>query len=115
MDMSDCARKSIENAKKCMPNVEFILRKVCDCDLKKFYTKLYQYSENTCACPSLAYALFYPELVENKIKNFVAGNEPVQILGLYYNHMAPKLAYSFSNNKFLNFIINFGRIITIHH
>lgn len=112
--MSKCACLSIENAKKKMHNVEFITRKVIDSDLKVFYKYLFDYSENTCACPSLAYALFYPEMVDNKIKYFVAGNEPVQILGLYYNHMAPKLAYSFSSNKFLNFMLNISRVLTLH-
>lgn len=44
----------------------------------------------------------------------MAGNEPAQMLGLYFNHMAPKIAYSFSENKILNFFINLGRIITLH-
>lgn len=111
--MSDSARQSIKNAKKRLGNVEFIVRKINDSDMKKMYRKLYSLSENTCACPSLAYVLFYPELVENRVPYFVVGNEPVQMQGLYYNYMAPKIAYTFSNNKFLNFIINIGRVITL--
>ena len=111
--MSDSARKSIENAKERLSSVEFISRRVSDDDLRKIYKKLYSLSENTCACPSLAYVLFYPELVINKVPYFVAGNEPAQILGLYFNHMAPKLAYSFSQNKWLNFLLNAGRILTL--
>ncbi|MDE6867716.1 MAG: hypothetical protein K2J83_01045 [Clostridia bacterium] len=112
--MSESAAKSIEGAKRTLPNVEFITRKVADSDLKKIYRHLYGRAENTCACPSLAYVLFYPELVVNKVPYFVAGNEPAQLLGLYYNHMAPKLAYSFGENKFLNLLVNLGRIITLH-
>ena len=112
--MSESAAKSIEGAKKSLPNVEFITRKVADCDLKKIYAHLYARAENTCACPSLAYVLFYPELVANKVPYFVAGNEPAQLLGLYYNHMAPKMAYSFGNNKGLNLLINIGRLLTLH-
>lgn len=112
--MSKSSIKSIENAKKKLKNVEFISRKVNDADLLKFYNKLYSLSGNTCACPSLAYVMFYPELVDNKVPYFVAGNEPVQMLGLYYNHLAPKIAYTFSNNKFLNFVINLGRLLTLH-
>lgn len=112
--MSESAAKSIEGAKRTLPNVEFISRKVADSDLKKIYKHLYDHAENTCACPSLAYVLFYPELVANKVPYFVAGNEPAQLLGLYYNHMAPKMAYAFGNNKFLNGLINFGRILTLH-
>lgn len=111
--ISDCARQSIENAKRNMPNVEFITRRVADCDLKVIYRRLYELSENTCSCPSLAYVLFYPELVATKTPYFVAGNETAQLMGLYYNHMAPKIAYTFANNKFLNFLINLGRVITL--
>lgn len=111
--MSECARYSIENAKKKLPNVEFITRKVNDVDMRTFYKELYRLNENTCACPSIAYMLFYPELVANRIPYFVVGNEPVQMIGLYYNNMAPKLSYEFANNRFLNFVVNLGRIFTI--
>lgn len=112
--MSECAKKSIENAKVHLDSVEFITRKVADADMKKIYRKLYELSDNTCACPSLAYVLFYPELVANKVPYFVAGNEPAQLLGLYYNHMAPPISYTFANNKFLNFLFNVGRVLTLH-
>lgn len=112
--ISDNAAQSIQNAKRHLPNVEFIVRKVCDADLKKIYSHLYKLSGNTCACPSLAYVLFYPELVANKVPYFVAGNEPAQLAGLYYNHMAPKIAYGFAKNRPLNFLINIGRILTLH-
>ena len=65
----------------------------CD-DLKKIYRKLYELNENTCACPSLAYVLFYPTLVAEKVPYFLAGNEPAQMSGLFYNGMAPKIAYN---------------------
>ena len=112
--MSDCARESIANAKNHLDSVEFITRKVSNNDLRKIYNKLYSLSENTCACQSLAYALFYPELVINKVPYFVVGNEPAQMLGLYFNHMAPEITYSFPDNKILNFLINVGRVITLH-
>lgn len=112
--MSDCALNSINNAKKKLESVEFITRYVSNDVLKKFYSNLYSLNENTCACPSLAYVLFYPELVANKVPYFVVGNEPAQIAGLYYNHMAPIIAYKFAKNKGLNFFINLGRIITLH-
>lgn len=111
--MSECAKKSIENAKQRLDNVEFINRKVSNADLRKIYKKLYELSDNTCACPSLAYILFYPELVENKVPYFVAGNEPAQMLGLYFNHIAPKLAYKFPDSKLLNGLVNAGRILTL--
>lgn len=112
--MSESAVKSIAGAKRTLGNVEFIGRKIADSDLKTIYRHLYALADNTCACPSLAYVLFYPELVANKVPYFVVGNEPVQMIGLYYNHMAPKMAYTFWENKFLNFLINIGRIFTLH-
>ncbi len=112
--MSDSARQSIENAKHHFGSVEFISRTVNRDDMRKIYSKLYELSENTCACPSLAYVLFYPELVANRVPYFMAGNEPAQILGLYYNHMAPKLAYAFPDSRFLQFLVNAGRVLTLH-
>ena len=112
--MSTSARKSIESAKQKLDSVEFITRYISNNDLKTMYKKLYSLSENTCACPSLAYVLFYPELVSNKVPYFIAGNEPAQLQGLYYNHMAPKIVYDFPNNRFLNCMINIGRILTLH-
>lgn len=111
--MSESAAKSIENAKKIFENVEFISRSVSRNDLKTVYKKLYELSGNTCACPSLAYLLFYPELVANKVPYFAAGNEPVQVLGLYYNHMAPPIAYSFAKSRALPFLMNVGRVLTL--
>ncbi len=112
--MSESARRSIENAKQKLGNVEFITRYISNTDLKRIYTKLYELSGNTCACPSLAYVLFYPELVANRVPYFIAGNEPAQAVGLYYNHMAPKIAYRFAESRGLNFLINIGRVITLH-
>ncbi len=34
--------------------------------------------------------------------------------GLFYNGMAPAIAYKFPNSKFLNFCVNLGRILTLH-
>ena len=111
--LSDSAKASIEGAKHAFPTVEFLSRQVAEADLRKIYRKLYSLSENTCACPSLAYVLFYPELVENRVPYFAAGNEPVQMLGLYYNGMAPKIAYSFAKNRPLTALLNLGRMLTL--
>ena len=112
--MSETAKKNIENAKKQFTNVEFISRTVSANDLRKVYQKLYELNGNTCACPSLAYILFYPELVANRIPYFLAGNDPSQMLGLYYNHLAPKIAYSFADNRVLQCILNIGCILMFH-
>lgn len=111
--MSEHARKSIEGAKRSLPSVEFVSRRVADDDLRRIYRHLYAISSNTCACPSLAYVLFYPVLVAERIPYFIAGNEPAQLIGLYYNHMAPKLAYHFADNTVLNAFVNIGRVLTL--
>lgn len=112
--LSDSAKASIENAKKRFSNVEFLSRAINRDDLKRIYRKLYELNENFCACPSLAYLLFYPELVANRVPYFVTGNEPVQMRGLYYHHMAPQFAYRFANNRALTALINIGRILILH-
>ncbi len=111
--ISDSAKASLENAKNKLQNVEFLTRYVSNADLTKIYKHLFKLSGNTCACPSLAYMLFYPELVANKIPYFIVGNEPAQIVGLYYNHMAPKVAYSAKASRFLTLAVNFIRILTL--
>lgn len=111
---SDSALKSLENAKKKLDKVEFVTRSVCAEDMRTIYKKLFELNGNTCACPSLAYVMFYPLLVEEKVPYFVAGNEPAQLLGLYYNRMAPEIAYRFADSKPLNFLVNLGRVLTFH-
>lgn len=111
--MSKSARKSIENAKKLCPNVEFITRKISDQDLSKIYTKLFSLEQNTCACPSLAYVLFYPVMVDEKIQAFVLGNEPVQMMNLYFNHFAPPIAFKDRPRKMVYSIYNIFRILTL--
>lgn len=111
--MSDNARQSIENAKRHFSTVEFVNRYVNNSDMQTIYKKLYELSGNTCACPSLAYILFYPILVEERVPYFIAGNEPVQLIGLYYNGLAPKIAYAFPEMKALQFFINVGRLLTL--
>ena len=97
--MSESARLSIQNAKKMLPTVEFVARQVAHHDLNAIYQKLYQISENTCCCPSLAYILFYPELVNSRVPFFVAGNEPGKSKA-FYNNMAPPIAYRYHQSKF---------------
>ena len=111
--MSRSAKESIEEAKRIFPKVEFLSRKMLDEDLRKIYRRLMSLSENVCACPSLAYVLFYPELVELGVPYFLAGNEPAQLLGLYFNHMAPKSAYRIWKSKAFLRLYNLGRVLTL--
>ncbi|MBN2539972.1 MAG: hypothetical protein JXB08_00445 [Bacilli bacterium] len=111
--MTKNARQSIENAKKQLDNVEFVSRKMSDRDLHKIYEHLYQLEQNPCACPSLAYALFYPDMVDEKIPYFVLGNEPVQMQGIYYNGLTPGFAYNQKYQKYFNILLGIGRILTL--
>ncbi len=111
--LTDNAKASIENAKKHLPNVEFISRKVSDKDLHDIYSYVYPLELNPCICPAVAYALFYPEMVNENIPYFVLGNEPVQMLGLYFNHIAPKIAYDMKYHKWLNGLLSIPRVLTL--
>lgn len=111
--MSESAKQSIKNAKKLLSNTTFISRKLDDYDQVKMYKKLYELEGNNCACPSMAYVLFYELLVKEKVPYFVLGNEPVQMLNLYYNHLAPKIAFNPFIHQLLNFFVNIGRVLTL--
>ena len=111
--ISKSAKQSIENAKKHLDNVEFLSRKIADQDLKKIYRKLHQLSGNVCACPSLAYLMFYPDMVQENVPYFVVGNEPVQMLNLYFNRFAPKLAYREQTHKWLLRLANIFRVLSL--
>lgn len=111
--ISDSAKASIENAKRLVPTAEFVVRKVKDEDLKRMYRILYAAAGNTCACPSLAYVMFYPELVDLDVPYLILGNEPVQMQNLYFNHIAPLSAYDERAHELLRFAVNLGRILTL--
>lgn len=111
--MSESAKKSIERAKQKCPNVEFINRKMPDRTLARVYHRLYELEGNTCACPSLAYILFYPELVDLRVPYFVLGNEPVQMLNLYYNRLAPSIAYQKKAHRLMGVAYNALRLLTL--
>ena len=110
--MSDTALESIKNAKTLFSDVDFIIEKIEDDGLAKVYKKLMILQNNPCACPSLAYFLFYKLLIKEKIPFLILGNEPAQMKNLYYNKMAPKIAYKASQSRFFNFLISIPRILT---
>lgn len=109
--MSEGALKSMENAKKALPGVTFIGEKIEPSRLASFYGRLYALQGNTCACPSLAYMLFFPLLVDEKVPYLVLGNEPVQIKNLLFNSMAPFFIFKFADSKLLHRLVNIGRLL----
>ncbi len=111
--MSESALESIRSAKKVFKNVEFVSRKLNQKDLEAIYQTLYDLEGNTCACPSVAYVLFYPDLVSEDVPYFVLGNEPVQMKNLYYNHVAPKMAFDPKVHRALLVGINLLRCLTL--
>lgn len=110
--MTDNARQSMENAKKRLPGVEFVSKKIDRNTLAAVYRKLYGLQGNTCACPSLAYVLFYPTLVREKIPYVVVGDEPAQARSLLYSGMAPRIAYTFGAGEAAGFFIGLMRMLS---
>ena len=91
-------REGMQNYPSKMPRKDsrrVRFKKINDDDLRKIYRKLYVLCENTCACPALAYVLFYPDLVESKVGYFIAGNEPAQ-RGQFSRHRIFRFSYAFS-------------------
>ena len=107
--LSDNAKQSIQQAKEVFPEVTFMQQALSTLDSLTFYQHLYELSGNVCACPSLAYVLFYPLLVQEKIPYFIAGNEPVQMMSFYYNQLAPFVAYRLPQSKPLMLMFQLGR------
>lgn len=108
--ISESAEKSINNAKKILTSVDFVEWQLSSNSIKSFYNELYSLQENVCACPSMAYVLFYPILSSFDVPYVVLGNEPAQVKNLYFNHLAPKIAFKYYNSKAIKFAINVGRL-----
>ncbi|KAI4453876.1 37s ribosomal protein s26 mitochondrial [Holotrichia oblita] len=100
--ISDCAVQSIENAKRIFPMVDFVVKRADDELLRDVYRKLMESAGNPCACPSLAYVLFYPMLVEERVPYLLLGNEPAQMANLTYftiQKAIEKRANSYAGNN----------------
>ncbi|PKM63335.1 MAG: hypothetical protein CVU97_00750 [Firmicutes bacterium HGW-Firmicutes-21] len=111
--MSDNALKSIANAKELLPEVTFVVREASPTALKKIYSKCYELQENTCICPSVAYVLFFPLLLENPVPYLVLGNEPAQSKALILNRLVPKILYRPTVKKALRLAVNIGRVFML--
>lgn len=110
--MSDSALESIENAKKIFSNVCFRAKKIDEHNMKKIYARHFELAGNTCMCPSLAYVLFFEELVLEKVPYLVLGNEPVQMQNLLFNNISPLIAFNKKWQAAGRFFFNLGRILT---
>lgn len=108
--MSETALKSIENAKARLPEVTFVIREASPAALKKIYAKSYELQQNTCICPSIAYILFYPLLLDNPVPYLVLGNEPAQGKALLFNRIAPKIIYHPWIKTATRYLMNIGRV-----
>lgn len=111
--MSESAKQSVVAARKKLKNVEFVSRHISEQDMHSIYQALYERAENTCACPTLAYMLFFPDLVFERVPYIVAGVEPVQMMQLYFNRFAPKMTYNPKVRNALKRVMNVGRVLTL--
>lgn len=91
--MSPWARESVENARKALPQVRFIVEKAPEAELKAIYRELYRRQKNVCLCPAVAYVLFLPRLVQWRVPYLVLGTEPAQCKNFIYNGFAPPFYY----------------------
>jgi len=111
--MSANARASIQAARKRLDNVEFVERTVLPQDLQKLYKASLDLQGNTCLCPSLAYVIFYPLLVAEKIPYIVTGVEEAQHKNMIYNGFIPLNIYKLATSPLVQNVINLFRILTL--
>lgn len=110
--MSESALKSIENAKKIFKNTEFRAKKLDPENTRKIYAAHFALAGNTCMCPSLAYVLFFEDLVREKVPYLVLGNEPAQMHNLLFNNISPVIAFDKRWQTAGRFFFNLGRVLT---
>lgn len=111
--MSESARKSIENAKKALPEVTFLVQKIDKEIMARIYRKHFELAGNTCMCPAPAYVLFYPVLVEKRVPYLVLGNEPAQMHNLLFNNISPVFAFRPKWQAAGRFFFNLARILSL--
>ena len=111
--MSDSARKSIENAKKALPEVTFVVEKLDKDVMRRIYRKHFELAGNTCMCPAPAYAMFYPLLVEKHVPYLVLGNEPAQMHNLLFNNISPAFAFRPKWQAAGRFFFNLARLLLL--
>lgn len=104
---------NIQAAKDRLPNVEFVERTILPRDLDRMYKTSLELQGNTCLCPSLAYVIFYPLLVSERIPFIVSGVEEAQHKNMIYNGFIPLHVYELATSPLVHHILNFFRILTL--
>ena len=110
---SDWAKESIRQARRHLPQVDFLVEAAPAEELRKIYRKVYALQKNVCLCPSVAYVLFFQRLVQWKVPYLVLGNEPAQCKNLLYNGMAPPIAFRPAAQRLARLVWNCGRVLTL--
>lgn len=111
--MSPWARESVEHAKEALPEVDFLVEKAPEQELKAIYQELYRLQRNVCLCPAVAYVLFLPRLVQWKVPYLVLGTEPAQCKNFIYNNFAPAFYYRPWIQALARFGFNLWRVVTL--
>lgn len=110
--MSPWARESIENARRALPETDFLVERAPEESLRAIYREAYARQKNVCICPSVAYVLFFARLVEWGVPYLVLGNEPAQCKNLIYNGMAPAFYFKPWIQRAARWGYNVGRVCT---
>lgn len=111
--MSDWARESVENARRALPDVDFLVEKAPEKSLTRIYQRAYALQGNVCICPSVAYVLFFERMAEWGVPYLILGNEPAQCRNLIYNHMAPPIYFRPAVQRAARFFFNCGRVLRL--
>lgn len=111
--MSDWARESVAQARKHLPEVDFLVECAPEPDLRAIYRKAYELQRNVCICPSVAYVLFFQRLCQWQVPYLVLGNEPAQCRNLIYNRMSPAFYFRPWVQSLARLGFNLGRLLTL--
>jgi hypothetical protein len=111
--MSPNARANIQAAKERLTNVEFVERNILPDQLSTMYKASMELQGNTCLCPSLAYIIFYPLLISERVPYVISGVEGAQNRNMVVNGFIPLNIYKASKSRTLHNLINLLRIIML--
>ncbi|UCH93977.1 MAG: hypothetical protein JSV88_27425 [Candidatus Aminicenantes bacterium] len=97
---NEASLRNMETARKRLTNVEFVTRTVSWDDIKGTFVALFDSVGYPCMCSDIAYLLFYPLAVQEKI--------PFVLLGAELCQMAARLFYTYINYPELFKLMQFG-------